>query len=85
MPCGPQLLLELQRRQFRDDSPGLGAPLASYREISHGESFLQLPEAVLDETEAALSFWGQLALMADIADGVKGPEPNSSSPPTDQC
>lgn len=64
---------------FRDHSPGLGAPLPSYHEISHGESFLKVaadwfnsPKLfILDEPEAALSFWGQLALMAAIADGVK--------------
>ncbi len=64
---------------FRDRSPGLGAPLPSYHKISHGESFLTVAADwfnsqklfILDEPEAALSFWGQLALMAAIGDGIK--------------
>lgn len=64
---------------FRDRSPGIGAPLPSYHEISHGESFLKVAAEwfnspklfILDEPEAALSFWGQLSLMAAIADGIK--------------
>ncbi|MEM9133589.1 MAG: AAA family ATPase [Actinomycetota bacterium] len=63
---------------FRDRSAGFN-PLPSYHEISHGESFLTVAAEwfnspklfVLDEPEAALSFWGQLALMAAIAEGVK--------------
>lgn len=62
---------------FRDYSPG-PAPLPSYHDISHGESFLAVARDwfrapklfILDEPEAALSFHGQLALLAAITDGV---------------
>jgi predicted ATPase len=61
---------------FRDTSPG--APLPSYHDVSHGESFLQVAREwfaaprlfVLDEPEAALSFTGQLALVQAMLDGV---------------
>lgn len=61
---------------FRDTTPG--APLPSYHQMSHGESFLEVARGwfseprlfVLDEPEAALSFTGQLALVQAILDGV---------------
>lgn len=60
---------------YRDRS---GPGLASYHQVSHGESFLQVAREwfdeprlfVLDEPEAALSFTGQLALTQAMLDGV---------------
>lgn len=62
---------------YRDDAGG--GDLASYHRMSHGESFLtvardwfQEPRLfILDEPEAALSFQGQLALIASIVEGAK--------------
>lgn len=62
---------------FRDRSPGKNR-LPSYHGMSHGESFLTVARDwfheprlfVLDEPEAALSFQGQLALIAAILDGT---------------
>ena len=61
---------------FRDSTPG--APLPSYHQMSHGESFLDVARNwfseprlfVLDEPEAALSFTGQLALIQAMLNGV---------------
>ncbi len=61
---------------YRDGASG--ADLDSYHRMSHGESFLAVArdwfrEArlfILDEPEAALSFQGQLALIAAIDEGV---------------
>jgi predicted ATPase len=60
----------------RDRSPGV--PMPSYHRMSHGESFLAVARDwfhepalfVLDEPEAALSFQGQLALIAAVVAGV---------------
>ena len=54
------------------------APEASYHEMSHGESFLQMAADwfrrpalfILDEPEAALSFTGQLGLIHAMLDGI---------------
>lgn len=62
---------------YRDEATG--GDLESYHRMSHGESFLTVArdwfqEArlfILDEPEAALSFQGQLALIASIVDGAK--------------
>ena len=62
---------------YRDEAAG--GDLDSYHLMSHGESFLAVArdwfqEArlfVLDEPEAALSFHGQLALIAALVDGAK--------------
>jgi predicted ATPase len=61
---------------FRDTTSG--APLPSYHQMSHGESFLDVARDwfseprlfMLDEPEAALSFTGQLALIQAMLDGI---------------
>jgi predicted ATPase len=61
---------------FRDTTPG--APLPSYHQMSHGESFLDVARDwfseprlfMLDEPEAALSFTGQLALIQAMLGGI---------------
>ena len=62
---------------FRQANPG-GAPERSYHDMSHGESFLDVVRTwfanqrffILDEPEAALSFNGQLSLIAGVLAGV---------------
>lgn len=62
---------------YRDEAAG--GDLESHHRMSHGESFLAVArdwfqEArlfILDEPEAALSFQGQLALIASLVDSAK--------------
>lgn len=62
---------------FRQANPG--GDERSYHEMSHGESFLDVARSwfanrqlfILDEPEAALSFTGQLSLIAGILAGVE--------------
>ena len=62
---------------FRQANPGFDE--RSYHEMSHGESFLDVARTwfptgrlfILDEPEAALSFKGQLSLIAGVLAGVE--------------
>ena len=62
---------------YRQNNPGKGAE-RSYHAMSHGESFLEVARDwfaapklfILDEPEAALSFRGQLSLIAAILEGI---------------
>lgn len=63
---------------FRQANPGAGSE-RSYHDMSHGESFLDVVRTwfldrrffILDEPEAALSFRGQLSLIAGVLAGVE--------------
>lgn len=63
---------------FRQANPS-NIPERSYHEMSHGESFLEVARRwfgnrrlfILDEPEAALSFKGQLSLIAGVLAGVE--------------